>query len=510
MQVKSILVTGATGYIGGRLVPMLLKRGYRVRCLARDPRKLAGSWPKFEKSGQLEVVSGDVLDPNSLNAALKDVDAAYYLVRVPGDRQADSAERNRRGARNFAQAASQEKIHRIIYLGGIGSRKTPLSTHLRSRHETGNLLRQGTPAVTELRAAMIIGSGSASFEMLRALAEKQPFTIGPRWTARRTQPIAIADTLAYLLAALECPETTGKILDIGGPEIQTYREMIQVCAGIAAKTCSILPVPVSMPRLSAYWANLVTPVPASIAFPIIDSLRYETICENGEAQSLMKVKLTPFRQAILSSIQETNMNTMATRWIDANGSAASYTLKEAQTSGKKVFASRQAVRTNVTGNSVHRTYSRIGGDIGWYYADWLWKVRGEIDRIFGGPGIRRGRRDPERVAIGDAIDIWRVENYQEDCMLLRAEMKVPGKAWLEFRAQENGNGSTALIQTTYFLPNAVSGHLYWFLLWPLHLLVFRGMAQNIVQEAECWQTSLGAESSNEAEDAFRRPSSRAA
>ncbi len=480
MKPLRVLVTGATGYIGGRLVPLLLARGYRVRCLARDPRKLAGRWA----GGPVEIARGDALDPGSLVDALKDVDAAFYLIHAMGGGEEGFAQRDREGARAFAEAAAQNGVGRILYLGGLGRRQGQPSAHLRSRHETGDALRSGPVPVTELRAAMIVGSGSASFEMLRHLTEKLPVMICPRWVENRTQPIFIIDALAYLVAALECPESAGHILDIGGPDILTYRQMMEAFAEVRGLRRRIFTVPVLTPHLSAYWINLVTSVPASIAFPLVEGLKAETVCESDEAQKLLRVPLTPFHEAVARALAATDALHVPTRWSGADRGALPRLLEETPLPKRGVLKDEQVVTTRAAGPALRRAFSRIGGNVGWYYADRLWDIRGAIDRVLGGVGVRRGRRHPEHVAIGDAIDFWRVEDYGLDRMLLRAEMKVPGRAWLEFRVRDNGDGTRALVQTAYYLPGSFWGYLYWYALLPVHLFVFQGMAKGIVRWAE--------------------------
>ena len=478
-----ILVTGATGYIGGRLVPRLLERGYRVRCLARDPRKLAGRWG----GGEVEVARGDVvLDPDGLDHALEGVDAAFYLIHAMGGGGAEFAERERDGARAFAEAAARNGVKRIVFLGGLGRRQGQPSAHLRSRHATGDVLRSGSVPVTELRAAMIVGSGSAAFEMLRHLTEKLPVMVCPRWVENRTQPIFIGDALAYLVAALECPEAAGRVLDIGGPDVLSYRQMMLAFARVRGLRRRVLTVPVLTPRLSAYWINLVTPVPASIAFPLVEGLKSETVCENDEARQLLGVPLTPFREAVARALADTDARRVPTRWSGAHrgGGDPPPPLDAAALPERGLLKDEQVVTTGAAAPALAAAVARIGGDAGWYYADWLWDIRGAIDRALGGAGVRRGRRHPEEVSVGDAIDFWRVEDHGPDRMLLRAEMKVPGRAWLGFRIREDEDGTRALVQSAYYLPSSVWGYLYWYLLAPIHFFVFRGMAKAIVRWAE--------------------------
>jgi hypothetical protein len=358
------------------------------------------------------------------------------------------------------------------------------SPHLHSRHQTGDLLRTGSVPVTELRAAVIVGAGSASFEMLRHLTEKLPIMVCPRWIETRTQPISIDDTLAYLIAALETPETTGRILDIGGPDVLTYREMMQTYAAVKGLRRIIMTVPVLTPRLSAYWVNLMTPIPASIAFPLIEGLKTETICENDEAQRLMPIPLTPFGEAVERAIRETDEWEVPTRWTGAQQGAVPRAFDPAGIPAQALLQDRRIVNTSASAKALHLALARIGGGVGWYYADWLWVIRGAIDRALGGVGLRRGRRHPEQVAVGDAIDFWRVEEYSPHHMRLRAEMKVPGRAWLEFQIRDNADSGRDLVQTAYYEPRSFWGKLYWYALIPIHFFVFRGMARGIVRWAE--------------------------
>ena len=481
---EPILITGATGYIGGRLVPQLLERGYRVRCLARDVRRLSGRG--WDEDPRVEIVRGDVLDPVSLASAMQGCSAAYYLVHSLLAGEAAFESRDRVAATNFAAAAETAGLERIIYLGGLGHKADKLSPHLESRHEVGDVLREGAVPVTELRAAMIVGSGSASFEMLRSLVHKLPVMVCPRWVEVRTQPIAIRDVLAYLIGCLEVPATANQTYDIGGPDVLTYREMMMRFATILGTKRWIMVVPVLTPRLSAYWVNLMTPVNAGMAFALIESLQYETVCEEGKILDLVPIPRTGFENACRWALDKVNQNAVETRWT--NASLPNWVERPASVAfspqGSPIH-NQQRFEADVPAAVLFDRVRRVGGQVGWYYADFLWKIRGWMDRAIGGVGLRRGRRDPVAVRTGDAIDFWRVEDFVAGHrLLLHAEMIVPGDAWLEFRVEPIGEDRSELIQTAYFKPLPFWGRAYWHACFPLHLFVFQGMARGIVHAAE--------------------------
>ena len=481
---KPILITGATGYIGGRLVPQLLERGYRVRCLARDVRKLSGRG--WDEDPRVEIVRGDVLDFASVRSAMEGCASAYYLVHsmLAGERAFE--DHDRVAAENFARGAEGAGLDRIIYLGGLGHKEERLSPHLKSRHEVGDVLRMGKVAVTELRAAMIVGSGSASFEMLRSLVSKLPVMICPKWVEVKTQPIAVRDVLAYLIGCLENGETAGQAFDIGGPDILTYRQMMHRFAAILGHRRWIVVVPVLTPRLSAYWVNLMTPVNAGLAFALIESLQCETVCEEGRIRELVPIPRTGFDDACRWALDKVNQHAVETRWTNASlphrVERVSLPVLALENSP---IRDEQRFEANVPPLALFDKVRRIGGDVGWYYAGFLWKVRGLMDRAIGGVGLRRGRRDPVSVRIGDAIDFWRVEDVVPGRrLLLHAEMIVPGDAWLEFRVEPVDESHSELIQTAYFRPSPFWGRAYWYACFPLHWFVFQGMARSIVRAAE--------------------------
>lgn len=482
---KPILVTGATGYIGGRLAPLLLETGHAVRCLVRDPRRLSGrDWVE-----RAEVVSGDVNDHESLRRALDGCSAAYYLIHAMGGGERGFAERDRVAAENFAAAAADVGLERVVYLGGLGRRSDDdanVSAHLSSRHEVGDILRAGSVPVTELRAAMIIGSGSASFEIMRALVDRLPVMICPKWVVTRSQPIAVRDVLAYLVGCLGAPETAGGRFDIGGPDILTYKEMMERFARIVGLKRWLITVPVLTPRLSAYWINIVTPVPGSIAFPLVEGLKAEMVCEESRIRELVPIELTDFDTAVRRALDKIGTHDVETRWTNASIPGQGPTTRDIDLSAE-AYSLRdiQQVVVEAPADVLFSQIQQVGGDVGWYYGTWLWGVRGTLDRAIGGVGLRRGRRDPVKIRIGDAIDFWRVEDFVPGRrLLLRAEMKVPGEALLEFRVRSRDDGSSELSQTAYFHPSWFWGRAYWYAVYPVHVAVFRGMARRIARAAE--------------------------
>jgi uncharacterized protein YbjT (DUF2867 family) len=474
-----ILVTGATGYVGGRLVPRLLENGYRVRCLVRDPDRLQGRpW-----HSQVEIVAGDVLQPDSLAPAMQDVTAAYYLIHSMGG-GADFHQRDMTAASNFSQAAQAAGVERLIYLGGLANPETALSEHLRSRQQTGDALRSGGVPVTEFRAGVIVGSGSLSFEIMRYLTERVPVMICPRWVYTRTQPISIRDVLAYLTAALSAPESAGRIIEIGGADVITYGEMMQLYAEVRGLKRLMIPVPVLTPRLSSYWVDLVTPIPAAIARPLIEGLRNENVVsEPGAAEIFPHIQPVGYRTAVERTLNALQASNVETAWSDAlivsQGDAPPVIL----TTHEGMILERRQRLVAASPAAVYQIFTGLGGKRGWLYMNWAWGIRGFLDRLVGGVGVRRGRRDPDDLRIGDALDFWRVEAIEPDQLLrLRAEMKVPGKAWLQFKVTPQ-DGQTHLSQTAFFAPKGLFGWLYWYALYPLHSLIFSGLIDQIARRA---------------------------
>ena len=475
-----ILVTGATGYVGGRLVPRLLESGHAVRCMVRDADRLQGRpWV-----GRVEVVEGDVLDETSLGPALATIDVAYYLVHSLGSGH-DFQDRDAAAARSFGHAARHAGVRRIIYLGGLGDPSTDLSEHLRSRQQTGDALREAGVPVTELRAAVIVGSGSLSFEMIRYLTERVPIMICPNWVYTRIQPIAVDNVLDYLTASLDVPASEGQIIEIGGADVITYGEMMTGYARLRGLRRLLVPVPVLTPRLSSYWVHLVTPIPAAIARPLIEGLRNEVVVRDARARVLFPgIRPIGYDAAVRAALAFLDAGSVETAWTDAlvtsQGDVPPLVLT---TQDGMVIEQRQRLVPQAPAQ-VYGAFLSLGGATGWLYMNWAWQVRGLLDRLVGGVGMRRGRRDPHDLRVGDALDFWRVEAVEPGSLLrLRAEMKVPGRAWLQFQARPQGAGQTLLTQTAFFAPRGLWGLVYWYALYPVHQLIFSGMIRRVAERA---------------------------
>ena len=473
-----VFVTGTTGYIGGRLVPRLLEEGYRVRALARAPRKLERqSW---FRDPRVEVVQGDVGDTETLRRHLTGCRAAYYLVHSMIASGGDYADADRKLAHSFATAAADAKVQRLIYLGGLGELGDSLSEHLSSRREVEAVLASTAVPLTVLRAAMIIGSGSASFEILRYLVEHLPAMVTPKWVSTECQPISVANALEYLVHCLDVPETAGKTLDIGCPDVVSYRELMRIMAQVRGLPIRpVVPVPVLTPRLSSLWIHLVTPVSHRIARPLAEGLRNRVVCRNDEAQRLMPQRLYSVRESIERALTRLEQGDVETSWSTSGPIPG-----DPNWAGGTLFVDRRDIAVDASPEAVHAAVCRIGGGNGWYAADWLWRVRGWMDQLVGGPGLRRGRRDPERVAYGEALDFWRVTGIEPGRRLqLRAEMKLPGEAELTFEIEPNGSGCK-LAQVARFQPKGLLGLAYWYAVLPLHHIVFDGMLRGIRRSAE--------------------------
>lgn len=472
-----ILLTGATGYVGGRLLPALEAAGHSVRCLARRPEFLAQ-----RVGASTEVVQGDCLDPSSLEGAVAGIDTAYYMVHSMGS-SGDFEDLDREAAANFGGAARRAGVRRIIYLGGLGQQEKTLSPHLRSRQETGETLRACGVPVIELRASIVLGSGSLSFELIRALVERLPVMICPRWVQVKAQPIAIEDLIAYLVESLDLPDDGSRVFEIGGADQVSYDEIMREYARQRGLRRFLIHVPVLTPGLSSLWLGLTTPVYARVGRKLIEGVRNPTVVTNNDARHAFDVRPMNLREAIARAMRNEDRSFALTRWSDAISSAGHPKSWGGAKFGSRLVDSR-TVHTAADSRSTFTPIRRLGGHRGWYYANWLWRLRGFIDLLVGGVGMRRGRRDPEELKVGDALDFWRVEAYEPDRRLrLAAEMKLPGRAWLEYEVQPSNDGSE-IRQTAVFDPVGLGGLLYWYGIYPLHSRIFAGMLKAVARQAE--------------------------
>jgi len=471
-----ILLTGASGYIGGRLLPSLENQGYRVRCVARHPEIL-----KQKAGPSTEVVAGDVLDRPSLDSALHGVDVAYYMVHSMSS-TGSFEETDRQAARNFSEAAKAAGVKGLIYVGGLGSDEEELSTHLRSRHEVGDILRQSGLPLLEFRASAVIGSGSASFELIRALVERLPIMLTPRWVKGKAQPIAIDDLLDYLMEALRIPISNYRMYEIGGADQVSYADMMRTYGRQRGLEPLIIPVPVLTPWLSALWLGLVTPLYARIGRAIIESIVHVTVVRDNAALTTFSVRPMGIDEAIRRALAHEETHFAATRWSDALSSSG-----KSQSWGGVRFGTRlvdsRTLNVEAPPEVVFRCIERIGGDNGWYAYNWLWRLRGFIDLLEGGVGLRRGRPSPMTLRVGDTVDSFRVESIEPNRHLrLISEMHLFGRAWLEFEVTGAGS-STTIRQTAIFDPVGLIGQVYWYSLYLPHQLVFSGMLRGIAKAA---------------------------
>lgn len=473
---ERIMLSGATGYVGGRLLHNLESRGYLVRCMARNPE-----WLASRVANRTEVVQGDVRDAESLKRAMEGITTTFYLVHALTTSKGFETEEHE-GARKFAQAARSAGVRRIIYLGGLGSGPN-LSPHLRSRQRVGDILRSSGVQVIEFRAGMIIGSGSISFEILRALVGRLPVMTTPSWTKTLTQSIAIEDVLMYLVGAIGFESHEHEVIEIGGPDRITYENLLREYAQLKGLKRWIVPVPVLSPRISSLWLGLVTPVYARVGRKLIEGLRNETIANTDRAHAAFTVRPMSIRQAMERALTNEEHEFAQTRWSDAYSAGSKHKNITSVRYGSRIVDSRHiAVPCNQS--QAFAPIRRIGGITGWYYLNWMWKLRGWLDLLAGGVGMRRGRRDPEQLLPGDALDFWRVEAFEPDSLLrLSAEMKLPGRAWLQFEVKPVSDNSSAIYSTAIFDPAGLMGLVYWYALYPAHILVFRGLLRKIAETA---------------------------
>ena len=476
-KVPKILLTGATGYIGGRLLTALQAAGRPVRCLARRPEFLSS-----RVGPETEVMQGDCLKSSSLRRCFDGIETAYYLVHSMGS-ATDFETQDRAADTHFGQAASEAGVARIVYVGGLGSGSDVLSKHLRSRHETGEVLRESGIPVVEFRSSIVLGSGSLSFELIRTLVERLPVMICPSWVRTPTQPIAIEDLVSYLMGVLDQPIQGSQVFEIGGADRVSYRDIMLEYGRQRGLRRHLIPVPLLTPRLSSLWLGLTTPVYARVGRKLVESLRNPTIVHDDSARAVFKVRTMGLRDAIARAIINEDAEFAATRWSDAVSASGSRPVWGGVRVGTRLVDSR-SIEVDVPPQQAFEPIRRIGGQRGWYYLNWLWRVRGAIDLLLGGVGMRRGRRDPEELAVGDTLDWWRVETYNRNTLLrLAAEMKLPGRAWLEYEVKARAGGGSTIRQTAVFDPAGLLGLGYWYVIYPFHAAIFIGMLNSIATRA---------------------------
>jgi uncharacterized protein YbjT (DUF2867 family) len=478
----NILIAGASGYIGGQLIPRLVAVGHHVICLVRNPE-----WMNGQRWKNVEIRQGNLLDPDSLVGVMQGVEIAYYLVHSMADGVQGFIERDHIAASNFSTAAKAAGVKRIIYLGGLGECNKYISPHLEARQQVGDILRRSGVPVTEFRAAIIIGSGSMSFEMIRYLTERLPILFTPKWITTLCQPVAIENILDYLTQSLTEPRSIGSIYEIGGPDVLTYEEIMRGYAAIRKLNRRLINFPILTMHILAIGADVVTPLPYPYLRILIEGLRSEVVVHDPGAQEVFKIKLIPYREAVQQALIRSGTGEVESFW---EGSLAELQPGLTHKDIEGMFIEQRRTASTARPESVFAIFTRIGGKRGWYYADWLWKLRGWLDQLVGGPGMRRGRRHPDELSPGDILDGWKVETIEAGRLLrLWFDMKAPGPAWLQFEAQPRADGGTLLIITAFFEPHGILGLLYWFSLYPFHQIIFKGMSRAILKQAEAFTAS---------------------
>ncbi len=473
-EIGKILVTGATGYIGGRLVPELLSRGYNVRVMVR------GASPEHKELWPgAEIVVADALERDGLKKALEGIHTAYYLIHslLLGQKRFEAADVQ--AAINFRKAAEEEKVKRIIYLGGLGDIQTNLSAHLKSRAIVAQELEKGKVPTTILRASIIIGSGSASYEIIQHLVKNVPIFLIPKWARTKCQPIAIRDVIKYLVGVLEVSETSGKSFDIGGRDILTYEMMLKILADLHGRKRLFLSFPFSMVGFFAYLASLLSPVPAPITLCLMEGVKNQVTCQDDNIKSVLPFQPITYREALLRAMSREERDRVYTRWSDAYPPAHELAIKLGELGETPRYTSGSSLLTEKSASSLFRSICRIGGKEGWSYSNWMWRLRGMLDRILMGVGTSRGRRSVSSLRINDVIDFWRVEDLKRDEMLLlRAEMKLPGRAWLEFSIDREERKNCLSVKG-YYQPQGLFGKIYWYIFLPFHRIIFHDLIKQI-------------------------------
>ncbi len=474
----TILITGASGYIGGRLIPELIARGYKIRLMVRgDEDVYKTDWP------DTEVIEADALDINQLNDALVGIDTAYYLIHSMQLGLEEFEDADIQAAQNFRKAAEKNRLKRIIYLGGLGDKTSNLSSHLRNRIEVSEELKKGTVPVTILNAAIIIGSGSASYEILHHLVKRLPFIITPHWTKNRCQPISVRDVIKYLVGVLEVPETASKQFDIGGKDILTYLEMLKTTASILEKKVIFIPFTIPTLSLYAYGVSMITPVPFAISQCLIQGLKNEVVCQDDSIKKYVPFETISFKESTLRAMTREEQDKVYTRWSDAFPPAHELALKLKELKFETTYSTNYSIQSLKKPNSLFYSICEIGGREGWFEGSWMWRLRGAIDRTLTGVGTQRGRKNYFPLKANDVIDFWRVEAIEQNSrLLLRAEMLIPGKAWLEFKIVNEGQ-KQKLVVTAYYDTHTFFGHIYWYMFLPFHHFIFQDLIKGIEEKS---------------------------